>query len=298
MKVLVTGAQGLVGTRLVSYLRAKGHDVSPLTRKKTSPECIVWQPEEGKIERDKMEGFGAVVHLAGDNIASGRWTEGKKASIRDSRLKGTELLCKTIASLERQPEVIVSASAIGYYGDRCDEILTEGSEKGSGFLADLCRDWEAATAPAREKSIRVALLRIGVVLSPDGGALAKMLPPFLMGAGGPLGSGKQYMSWIGIDDLSAIINHIMTSSKLDGPINAVAPNPVTNSQFSSALGAALSRPAFMPAPGFAVRMLLGEMADELLLSSQRVQPKKLEESGFKFKNAEVAPLLKQLLRAG
>jgi hypothetical protein len=266
-------------------------------RHNPGPTDIAWDPDSGVIEKDRLDGFDAVVHLAGDNIASERWTDSKKAKIRTSRIKGTRLLCDSLATLTNPPSVIVSASAIGYYGDRADEYLSEESTAGSGFLAEVCRDWEAACGPARDAGIRVANLRIGVVLSPAGGALKKMLAPFQMGAGGRLGSGKQYMSWICIDDVTGAIHHVLTHEQLDGPINAVAPNPVSNNQFTAALGTALIRPTIVPVPGFAAHLLLGEMADALLLSSARVNPRKLLESGYKFRHPELLPMLREMLRA-
>ena len=297
MKVLITGSNGLVGSHLISFLTSQGHQVTTMTRKITSANQILWDPETGQVDKGRLEGFDAVVHLAGENIASGRWSREKKASIRTSRVQGTKLLSETLASLATPPKVLISASAIGYYGDRGDKILTEESAAGEGFLADVCREWESATDSARERGIRVAELRIGVVLSPKGGALTKMLPPFRMGAGGRLGTGKQFMSWIALDDLVGVIEHILVNEELSGPINAVAPNPVTNSEFTSALGASLHRPTIFPVPGLAINLLLGEMANDLLLASTRVQPTKLLASGYVFRYAHVAPLLKQMLSA-
>jgi uncharacterized protein len=297
MKVLVTGSHGLVGSQLISFLTSQGHQVVRLARSKTSNDQILWDPDRGQIDRNSLEGFDAVVHLAGDNIASGRWTAKKKVSIRASRIEGTKLLSETLAALAMPPKVLISASAIGYYGDRGCELLTEESKEGAGFLAEVCRDWEAATEVARSKGIRVAELRIGVVLSQKGGALTKMLLPFRMGAGGRLGSGKQYMSWVALDDLVGIIEHVLVHEDLKGPINAVAPNPVTNSEFTEALGASLHRPTIFPVPGLAVNLLLGEMANELLLASARVLPTKLTLSGYVFRYPDLAPLLRELLSA-
>lgn len=297
MKVLVTGARGLVGSYLVPYLQNRGHQVTRLVRNSPEGRDITWNPEAKEIESQKLEGFDAVIHLAGDNIASGRWTEAKKAEIRRSRVEGTRFLCDTLASLKSPPKVLVSASAIGYYGDRCNEILTEASQAGDNFLAHVCQEWESAAAPAEAKGIRVAKLRIGVVLSPKGGALNKMLPPFKMGAGGRIGSGKQYISWIALEELVAIVDFILNNNSLQGPINAVAPNAVTNDQFTAALGAALKRPTIFPVPGFAAHLLLGEMADELLLSSALVKPEKLLASGYKFRFEDISAALLQILRA-
>lgn len=295
MKVLITGSHGLVGSQLISFLTSQGHEVVRLGRNKSAYGQVLWDPAAGHIDKKALEGFDAVVHLAGDNIASGRWTRKKKRSIRESRIQGTTLLSETLASLSKPPKVLISASAIGYYGDRGEEVLTEESAPGAGFLAEVCREWEAATLTAKKRGIRVAELRIGVVLSPKGGALTKMLPPFRMGAGGRLGSGKQYMSWVALDDLIGIIQHVLTHDELDGPINAVAPNPITNNEFTVALGASLHRPTIFPVPGLAINLLLGEMASELLLSSARVQPKKLLSTGYSFRYPHIAPLLKQLV---
>jgi uncharacterized protein (TIGR01777 family) len=231
MKILVTGARGLVGSFLVPYLQNQGHKVTRLVRNSAQSGDISWDPESKKIDKLKLEGFDGVIHLAGDNIASGRWTEAKKAEIKRSRVEGTRFLCETLASLERPPSVLISASAIGYYGDRCNEILTESSTPGDNFLADVCQEWELATSPAESKGIRVAKLRIGVVLSPKGGALNKMLPPFKMGAGGRIGSGKQYISWIALEDLAGIADFVLRTNAIKGPVNAVAPNAVTNCKF-------------------------------------------------------------------
>lgn len=298
LKVLVTGSHGLVGSHLIPLLTSQGHQVTRLVRSHPSPVDILWDPDRGQIERDRLEGFDAVVHLAGDNIASGRWTAAKKASILASRVQGTRLLCETLAGLKHPPEVIISASAIGYYGHRADEVMTEDSDPGRGYLADVCNCWEAATASAGEKDIRVVTLRTGVVLSVRGGALAKMLTPFRIGIGGRLGSGNQCMSWVSMEDVTGAIYHALTHRELAGPINVVAPDPVTNSQFTAALGAALNRPTIFPVPGFAARLLLGEMANELLLSGARVKPSKLLEAGYIFRHPELQPLLTQMLSAG
>lgn len=292
MKVAVTGSSGLIGSALVAQLR----DCAKLVRRDPRPGSneIKWDPERGLIDRAALEGLDAVVHLAGENIA-GRWDEGKKARIRDSRIKGTALLSDALAGLSQKPKVFVCASAVGYYGDRGDEVLTEESPPGSGFLAEVCRLWEAATEPAAKSGIRVVNLRIGIVLSKDGGALARMLTPFKLGLGGPIGSGRQYMSWIDLDDLIRIISYVMEAESLSGPVNAVAPNPVTNAEFTRALGRALSRPAFLPLPAFAARLAFGQMADELLLASARVRPEKLLSSGFQFNYPDIDSSLRHIL---
>jgi uncharacterized protein (TIGR01777 family) len=237
----------------------------------------------------------AVVHLAGENIASGRWTAARKARIRSSRVMGTRTLCETLARLSQPPKVLVSASAIGYYGDRGAEPLWENSAFGTGFLAEVCRAWEEATQPAVQKGIRVVLLRIGIVLSPAGGALAKMLIPFQLGLGGVIGSGNQYMSWIALDDVAGVIAHALVTDTLQGPVNAVAPYPVTNREFTKTLGRVLRRPTVFPLPGFAARLAFGEMADALLLASTRVEPKRLLATQYVFRYPELEDALRHLL---
>jgi uncharacterized protein (TIGR01777 family) len=262
----------------------------------SAADSVNWDPEQGTIDTKALEGFDGVVHLAGDNIASGRWTDAKKNRIRESRIKGTRLLCEALASLSSPPKVLVSASAIGFYGDRGDQTITEESAPGKGFLAEVCRQWEEASKAVEAKGIRLVNLRIGIVLSTEGGALKQMLPPFQMGVGGRLGSGKQYMSWVALDDLCGIIAYSLSHDDLQGPINAVAPNPVTNNDFTSALGAALHRPTIFPVPGPAIQLLLGEMADELLLSGAKVQPTKVLASGYKYSHPQVGPFLSQLFK--
>ncbi len=297
MKILVSGSSGLVGSALVPVLIARGHDVVRLVRSAEQAQegAILWDPAGGVLDQSALEGVEAAVHLAGENIAKGRWTEELKARIRDSRLKGTRLLAETLSRLSPPPAVFVSGSAIGYYGDRGDELLLEESPAGAGFLADLCKSWEESTQPAAEKGIRVVRLRTGVVLSSKGGALAKMLPPFQIGLGGPLGSGKQYMSWISLEDLVGVIEAALSDERLSGPVNAVAPNPVTNKQFSDTLGAVLSKPAIFPVPAFGMRLLFGQMADEMLLASQRVQPQRLAGIEFPFRHRGLETALRNAL---
>jgi uncharacterized protein (TIGR01777 family) len=296
MKVLVTGATGLVGRTLVPRLTADGHEVFRLVRRSpVDPNDIPWDPAANTILTARMEGLDAVVHLAGENIASGRWTPQLKQRIRSSRVAGTRLLCDALATLSQKPSTLVCASAIGFYGDRGPEQLTEEAPCGTGFLPDVCAEWEAACQPARDAGLRVINLRIGVVLSPDGGALAKMLLPFRLGAGGVIGSGRQYMSWIDIDDVAGAVLHCLNRVELNGPVNAVAPQPATNHEFTKTLGAALHRPTIFPMPAFAARLAFGEMADELLLSSTRVVPEKLLKSGFEFQYPSLAASLKHLL---
>jgi uncharacterized protein (TIGR01777 family) len=298
MNILVSGSTGLVGTALIPALTAGGNEVVRLVRSKSrspSKELIGWDPEANYIDAAGLEGLDGIVHLAGESIASGRWTALKKARIRDSRVRGTRLLCEALAHASRPPAVFVCASAIGFYGDRGDEVLTEASAGGKGFLAEVCRDWEAATEFARQKGIRVVNLRFGVILSARGGALAKMLTPFKMGAGGVIGSGRQYMSCIAIDDVVRAIQHALSTHSLSGPVNVVDPAPLTNRDFTKTLGKILGRPTILPAPAFALRTLLGEMADELLLSSARVEPKKLLQSGFQFQYPELESALRHVL---
>lgn len=273
MRILISGSSGLIGSALVPFLSAQGHTVTRLVRSKTqSPDDVVWDLVAGTIDRGKLEGFDAVVHLAGESIASGRWTAMRKARIRESRVNGTRLLATALAGLEHRPRVLVCASAMGYYGDRGDEILREDSPAGKGFLADVSRAWEQAADPARERGIRVLHLRTGLVLAATGGALARMLPPFKLGVGGVIGGGRQYWSWITLDDHVAAIHHVLVNASLVGPVNLVVPRAVTNREFTQALGRVLSRPTLFPLPAFAARLLLGEMADELLLASQRLEP--------------------------
>ena len=295
MKILVTGATGLVGSALVRFLAGGGHEVARLGRSGPGAGDIRWDPEAGVLEPDALEGFDGVVHLAGDNIATGRWTAEKKRRIRESRVKGTSLLAATLAGLERPPRVLVSASAIGFYGDRGEEELTEQSPAGAGFLSEVCREWEAATEAAEGKGIRVAHARLGVVLSKDGGALAKMLTPFRLGAGGVIGNGRQYMSWITLDDTVAAVGHLLSAESAAGPVNVVAPAPVTNHEFTKTLGRVLRRPTLFPMPGFAARLAFGEMADALLLASTRVKPAGLTAAGYAFRHGSLEEGLRHVL---
>lgn len=296
MRILVTGSHGMIGSALVARARGDRHEVVRLVRpgRAAAAGGIPWDIARGQIDPARLEGFDAVVHLAGENIA-GRWTAAKKASIRDSRIRGTSLLSDSIRGLARPPRVLVCASAVGFYGSRGDELLDESAAAGRGFLAEVCRDWEAAAAPARAMGIRVVHLRFGIVLSPAGGALAKMLLPFRMGLGGRVGSGLQYMSWISLDDAVGILLAAVESDRLTGPVNAVAPEPVTNREFTRVLGKVLNRPTLFPMPAFAVRLLFGEMGESLLLGSVRVRPGRLEAAGHPFQYPELAPALRHLL---
>jgi uncharacterized protein len=299
MRILVTGSSGLIGSALVAFLTTKGDNVTRLIRSQSqtpsSGEFWGWDPDRGTMLSAGRDELDAVVHLAGENIAGARWTPRKKALIRDSRVKGTRVLSDLIGRRSPPPKVLVCASAIGYYGDRGDEILTEESASGTGFLPDVCREWEAACQPAADKGIRVLNFRIGVVLSPAGGALARMLTPFKLGAGGVIGSGRQYMSWIALDDVVSAIHFALTHDSLRGPVNAVAPNAVTNRHFTRTLGKVVSRPTLLPMPVFAARLALGEMADALLLASARVEPARLLESGFTFRYPDLEGALRHLL---
>jgi len=288
MQVLVSGSSGLVGSALVTALEGAGHSVVRLVRRTPAANEIQLDPARAP------EGFDAVVHLAGESIA-GRWTAAKKARIRDSRVQGTSTLATALARTGRPPKVMVCASAIGIYGDRGDEVLREESAPGSDFLADVGQQWEAATEPATRAGIRVVSLRIGVVLSPRGGALGRMLTPFRMGAGGRIGSGQQWMSWITLDDVVGLIQHALATDSLRGPVNSVAPNPVTNAQFTRTLGQVLHRPTVFPLPAFMVRLMFGEMGEALLLGSQRVDCGKLVASGFRFRHPELKPALEAIL---
>jgi len=296
MKVIVTGSSGLVGQALLPRLEASGHEVHTLVRRPAvNGHDLQWNPGRASIPVEKLEGFEGVIHLAGESIAEGRWTADKMNRIRDSRVQGTQLLCEALARLEKKPRVLVCASAIGYYGDREDEVLGEDAESGRNFLADVCRDWEAACEPARAAGIRVVNLRIGVVLSRDGGALAKMLLPYQLGLAGKIGSGTQWMSWIELGDLVSAIVHVLGLETIEGPVNAVSPEAVTGSQYTKALGRVLSRPTVFPMPAAVARLAFGKMADELLLASVRVRPNALLMSGFQFEHPELEGALRHAL---
>lgn len=298
MKIAVTGASGLIGRALAPLLQTQGDEVLRLVRSKPANEsdAIYWQPDRGKIDGKKLEGVDAVVHLAAEGVAEGRWTQAKMARIRDSRVQGTNLIAETIANLNSPPSVLVCASATGFYGERGNESVTEDSEPGSGFLPDVCKEWEAAADPAREKGIRVVHLRFGVVLSPAGGALAKMVLPFRMGLGGVLGSGDQYMSWISLEDAIGAIRFAIDNEEVAGPVNAVAPEAVTNREFTKVLGRVLRRPTVFPVPTFVARLAFGQMGEDLLLASTRVEPKRLSEAGYDFRHRDLESALRELLR--
>jgi uncharacterized protein (TIGR01777 family) len=297
LNILLTGSAGLIGSELGSFLIKNKHRVLRLVRRAPAgPDEVEWDPYSETLNLQALEGIDAVVHLAGESIASGRWTAEKKHRIRESRVKGTRLLAQSLASLFDPPKVLVSVSAIGYYGDRSEEHLNEKSGAGNGFLPELCREWETATSPAANRGIRVVIPRIGVVLSAAGGALALMLPIFRLGIGGRIGSGRQYMSWITIDDLVGIIDHVIRFESIQGPVNAVSPNPVTNLVFSKTLGQVLSRPVLFALPAFAARLAFGQMANEALLASARVSPARLIESGYQFAFPELEGALCRILQ--
>jgi len=297
MKVLVTGSGGLVGSALVSQLESDGHTVARLVRSKrgAGEAQVLWDPQAGAIDSASLEGLDAVVHLAGESIAGGRWTAARKARILESRVKGTSLLAETLAGLRERPKVLVSASAVGYYGDRGEEALREENASGSGFLAGVCRQWEAAAAPAAQSGIRVVHPRFAMILSTAGGALQRLLLPFRLGLGGRLGSGRQFMSWIALDDVVGAICHALTHDDLQGPVNTASPTPVRNREFTTTLGRVLRRPTVFPLPAFAARLAFGQMADELLLASQRVEPAKLLASGYQFGFPNLESALRHLL---
>jgi uncharacterized protein (TIGR01777 family) len=291
-RVAVTGASGLVGSALVRLLTGGGHTVHRMVRSRpTAPTDILWDPARGQLDAASLEGVDAVVHLAGESIAT-RWTAQHKAMIRSSRVEGTRLLATTLASLRAKPKVLVSASATGIYGDRGNEVLDESSTPGADFLATVGREWEQAAEPARDAGIRVVYARFGVILSPKGGALAKMLPPFQLGAGGKIGSGRQWMSWIALDDVVGAIRFAIFTDFLTGPVNTVAPQPVTNEEFARTLGQVLHRPSFATVPEFVVKLMFGEMGRATILASQRVLPRRLKSAGFTFRHPELGEALR------
>jgi uncharacterized protein len=294
LRVAITGASGLIGRALSAFLSTGGHQVLRLVRGAARETEVGWDPAKGVIDQAALQGCDAVVHLAGENVAGGRWTAARRNQIRESRVRGTTLIAETVARLDPPPRVLVSASAIGIYGSRGDEELREGSPSAPAgvFLADVCREWEAATEPAQKAGVRVVLPRFGVVLSPAGGALKKMLPFFRSGIGGPAGTGRQWMSWISLDDVIGAVHHALFTDALAGPLNVVGPAPVTNREFSHLLGRVLGRPAVLPVPGIVLRLLFGEMADGTVLSSARVLPDGLRATGYQFRH----PSLESALR--
>ena len=296
MKAAITGASGLIGTALVPFLKSRGHEVLRLVRRRPqATDELPWDPERGEIDHAALEGVNAVVHLAGANLAEGRWTAARKAVLRESRVTSTGFLAETLARLSRPPSVLVSSSAIGYYGNRGGEWLDETAAPGNGFLARLVADWEGACEPAAGAGIRVVPLRSGMVLTAGGGALGRMLLPFRLGMAGVLGPGTQFMSWIALDDLLGALLFVIDTPALTGPVNTTTPTPVTNREFTKTLGRVLRRPTIAPAPGFVLRLLFGELADAALLASARVLPRRLREAGFAFRFPELEAALRHLL---
>lgn len=295
MNILLTGSTGLIGRALTAHLARQGHNIFPLYRNPASEKKHYWFPDENRIHLDDEIKLDAVIHLAGENIADSRWNQKKKDRILNSRVHGTRLLTEAITELTHKPGLLISGSAIGYYGDTGDNTVDEDSNRGTGFLSDVAAQWESATQAAEDAGIRTIHIRTGIVLSPDGGVLKKMLLPFNMGLGGVVGNSRQYMSWISINDVVRIIDHMLNNEKLSGPYNLVAPQPVTNYTFTKSLGRALQRPTISPLPAFAARMMFGEMADALLLSSSRVAATRLNALGYTFVDNELDQTLSRLL---
>jgi uncharacterized protein len=294
-RVLLTGASGLIGSALQPSLRASGFQVTCLVRGPASGEDQIQWDLSRPLPPDSIPAFDAVIHLAGETVAS-RWTGAKKAKIRNSRVLSTRNLAHSLAHARKPPRVLITASAVGYYGDRADELLNEKSTSGAGFLADVCREWEAANQPATDAGVRTVQIRTGVVLSAQGGALQKMLPPFRLGVGGNLGSGRQWMSWIHIQDVVGAIHHILKNDLLQGPVNMTSPKPVPNAEFTKILASVLSRPAIFPVPAFAAKLLFGQMATEVLLAGQRVEPARLIISGYPFQYSDLRKALEAVLK--
>ncbi len=297
MKVLITGASGLVGAALQKSFAEKGYEMLLASRKEPKDDKhIQWSIEGGFTDPEKLEGIDVIVHLAGENVSGLRWTEEKKKAIRDSRILGTRNVVDAISKLKHKPKTFIASSAIGFYGERGDEEVVESSAAGDNYLAGVCREWEAESRRAEDAGIRTVLLRTGIVLSKDGGALATMLTPFKLGVGGVVGSGKQWMSWITLDDEIAIINYAIENENIRGAVNAVAPHPVTNQEFTKTLGDVLNRPTFLPLPEFAVSMIFGEMGDALLLASTKVLPKRLLDAGFEFKYTDLKAAIENAVK--
>ena len=296
MNILITGSTGLIGTALRKNLKAQGHTIYPLYRNISAEKKHFWDPDKDQIHLDDEIKIDAVIHLAGENIADTRWSQSKKDRILNSRVHGTRLLAEAISQLEHKPEVFISGSAIGFYGDTASNTVDENSPRGEGFLSDVATQWEDATQAVEDAGIRTIHLRTGIVISPDGGVLQKMLFPFSMGLGGVVGNGQQYMSWISIQDVVAIIETMLLNKEMTGPYNLVAPNPVTNYTFTKSLGKALRRPTVSPLPAFMARIMFGEMADALLLSSSRVAATRLKQAGYNFADTDLTDTLTRLLK--
>ncbi len=298
MNIVISGSSGLLGSALTKGLLADGHNITKLTRPggPVGAGTIAWNPESGGLDAAALEGFDAFIHLSGENVADSKWTEANKKKFVDSRVHSTRLLCSRLMQLKRPPKVFVMASAIGYYGSRGDEELTEQTESGEGFLADLTRQWEKASEALDKSNIRTVRLRIGVVLSPDGGVLPRMVGPFKLGLGGRIGDGKQYLSWIGMDDVVGVTKFVLGNENIRGPINVVAPSPATNREFVKALADALKRPAVAAIPAFVLRLKYGEMADETLLSSMRAIPNVLNDAGYIFIDTDLKKALKKYIK--
>ena len=299
MRILITGASGLIGNALRPTLEAKGHELILASRSEPKDgRHIQWNPDTGFADSDlaRLESLDAVIHLAGENVSGLRWTDEKKKAIRDSRVFGTRSMIETFDKLTAKPKAFISGSAIGFYGDRGDEVMSESSSAGKTYLSEVCKEWEAESRRAEDMGIRTVLLRTGIVLSKDGGALATMMTPFKLGVGGVVGSGKQWMSWISLDDAVGIINFVMENEGVRGAVNVVAPNPATNEEFTKTLGSVLYRPTFLPLPEFAVHMVFGEMGDALLLDSTRVVPKRLQDNGYEFRFTSLKAALEHAVK--
>jgi uncharacterized protein (TIGR01777 family) len=297
MNIEISGASGLIATALIPKLEEEGHIIYKLVRKKTqSDNEVFWSPSTAEIDLQKLEGIDAVIHLAGENISSGRWSDNKKSRIMNSRVHGTTVLSEAVSRLKKKPAIFISASAMGYYGNRGDEILTENSSSGDNFVADVCEAWEASIDPKLFDKMRVVMLRIGLVLTDKGGALKQLALPMSLGLGGIVGPGTQYMSWITLEDIIRAIIHILKTDKIKGPVNLVGPDAVTNRVFIKTMASVMKRPALFQLPSFIIRLVFGQMGEELLLSSMRVVASKLKKNGFKYKHNDLAQALEFYLK--
>ncbi len=296
MRTLISGCTGLVGSALIESLHSAGHDIRCLKRNKDTSSTSFWHTSDLFSEKENSNPFNHVIHLAGENVANGRWSATRKKAILESRVEGTRQLVHYLSTLDTPPETLLCASAVGFYGSRGDELLNEHSGLGGGFLADVCKQWEKEAKKAQELGTRVVNLRFGMILSPKGGALHKMLPPFKAGLGGPIGKGTGYMSWISIRDITEIVEFLLNTTSVTGPINVVSPTPVTNTEFTASLAKVLNRPARLPAPPFMLRLLFGEMADEMLLSRTRAKPEKLLSSGYEFSDTNLEKVLEYCVK--